>query len=86
MRSFTRDVGIAFSAVGNAYIRLRRKVEWFFVFLWQHTSGLRAVWLMNGTVRTSIVILGNVSPSGISETDDCEMLIAITEIRLGRGI
>ena len=74
MRSFTRDVGIAYSAVGNAYIRVTQKSKWFFDFpekrelghgadnleyrwfgrfqwrrkdiLWQHASGLHAVWLL----------------------------------------
>ena len=31
--------------------------------LWQDTSGVRVVWLMNGTVRSSIVSLGTVDPS-----------------------
>lgn len=31
--------------------------------LWQNTSGARAIWLMNGTGRTSSVSLGTITPS-----------------------
>jgi hypothetical protein len=31
--------------------------------LWQHSSGVRAIWLLNGTVHTGNASLGTVSPA-----------------------
>ncbi|HAF14676.1 MAG TPA: VCBS repeat-containing protein, partial [Blastocatellia bacterium] len=45
--------------VGSGDFNGDRKAD----ILWQDTSGARAIWLMNGTVRSSSVSLGTVPTS-----------------------